>query len=41
MTAVGNGDTCLGVLAKNGVVIACEKKIHSVLVEESSIHKVE
>jgi 20S proteasome alpha/beta subunit len=41
LTAVGNGETCLGIRAKNGVVIACEKKITSVLVDESSIHKVE
>lgn len=41
LTAVGNGETCLGIRAKNGVVIACEKKLTSVLVDESSIHKVE
>ena len=41
MTAVGNGETCLGIRAKNGVVIACEKKIASPLIDETSIHKVE
>ena len=41
LTAVGNGDTCLGIKAKNGVVIACEKKLSSPLVDETSIHKVE
>lgn len=41
MTAVGNGETSLGIRAKNGVVIACEKKLHSPLVDESTIHKVE
>ena len=41
LTAVGNGETCLGIKAKNGCVIAAEKKITSVLVDESSIHKVE
>ena len=41
LTAVGNGDTCLGIRAKNGVVIACEKKLSSPLVDETSIHKVE
>lgn len=41
LTAVGNGETCLGIRAKNGIVIACEKKMSSILVDESSIHKVE
>ena len=41
MTAVGNGETCLGIRAKNGCVIACEKKITSPLVDETSIYKVE
>ena len=41
LTAVGNGDTCLGIKAKNGCVIACEKKISSPLVDETTINKVE
>ena len=41
LTAVGNGDTCLGIRAKNGCVIACEKKLISPLVDEKSIHKIE
>ena len=41
LTAVGNGETCLGIRAKNGIVIACEKKLNSVLVDENSLHKVE
>ena len=41
LTAVGNGETCLGIRAKNGIVIACEKKLQSILIEEESIHKVE
>ena len=41
LTAVGNGDTCLGIRAKNGCVIACEKKLSSPLIDETSIHKVE
>ena len=41
LTAVGNGDTCLGIQAKNGCVIACEKKLSSPLVDETTIHKVE
>ena len=41
LTAVGNGETCLGIKAKNGCVIASEKKIVSPLVDETTIHKVE
>ena len=41
LTAVGNGETCLGIQAKNGCVIASEKKITSPLVDEESIHKIE
>jgi 20S proteasome subunit alpha 2 len=41
LTAVGNGETCLGIRAKNGVVIACEKKLTSVLIDETTIHKVD
>lgn len=41
LTAVGNGETCIGIAAKNGVVLACEKKVGSVLIDETSIHKVE
>ena len=41
LTAVGNGETCLGIRAKNGCVIACEKKLSSPLIDESTIHKIE
>ena len=41
LTAVGNGETCLGIRAKNGCVIACEKKLTSPLIDETTIHKVE
>ena len=41
LTAVNNGETIIGIRAKNGIVIAAEKKIASVLVDESSIHKVD
>ena len=40
MTAVGNGETCLGITAKNGCVIACEKKLTSPLIDETSIHNI-
>ena len=41
LTAVGRGETTVGVRAKNGIVIAAEKKLSSVLVDESSICKVD
>ena len=41
LTAVGNGETCLGIKAKNGCVIACEKKLTSPLIDETTIHKIE
>ncbi|KAJ6951683.1 hypothetical protein NC653_040973 [Populus alba x Populus x berolinensis] len=36
LTAVGSGQTSLGIKAANGVVIATEKKLPSILVDESS-----
>ena len=41
LTAVGNGETSLGIEAKNGIVIACEKKLNSPLIDSTSIHKVQ
>ncbi len=41
LTAVANGETVVGIRAKNGIVIAAEKKLSSVLVDESSVHKVD
>ena len=41
MTAVGNGETIVGIRAKNGIVIAAEKKLPSILIDESSIHKID
>jgi 20S proteasome subunit alpha 2 len=31
----------LGIKAKNGVVLACEKKLPSILMDEESFHKIE
>lgn len=39
LVAVEKGDTCLGIKAANGVVIATEKKTSSILVDETSIQK--
>mmetsp|Transcript_39502 Transcript_39502/g.44975 ORF Transcript_39502/g.44975 Transcript_39502/m.44975 type:complete len:233 (+) Transcript_39502:55-753(+) len=41
LSAVGNGETALGIKAKDGVVIAVEKKPSSSLVDQSSIEKVQ
>lgn len=41
LTAVNNGETVIGIRAKNGIVIACEKKLQSILIDEGSIHKVD
>jgi 20S proteasome subunit alpha 2 len=37
LTAVGAGQTSLGIKASNGVVIATEKKLPSILVDENSV----
>ncbi|KAH0919149.1 hypothetical protein HID58_026809 [Brassica napus] len=37
LTAVGSGQTSLGIKASNGVVIATEKKLPSILVDEESV----
>ncbi|KAJ4825732.1 hypothetical protein Tsubulata_035305 [Turnera subulata] len=41
LTAVGSGQTSLGIKAANGVVIATEKKLPSNLVDESSVQKIQ
>lgn len=41
LNAVANGRTSLGICAKDGVVIATDKKLTSELVDVSSVHKVE
>jgi len=40
LNAVASGATSLGVKAKNGVVIATEKKLPSILIDETSMQKV-
>ena len=39
MAAVAKGETSLGIKAKNGVVIATEKKLASSLMDETSYYK--
>jgi len=41
LTAVGNGETTVGIRARNGVIVAAEKKLPSILCDEGSIHKVQ
>lgn len=41
LMAVGGGQTSLGIKASNGVVIATEKKLPSILVDETSINKIQ
>ena len=40
LNAVGQGATSLGLKATNGVVIATEKKLPSMLIDESTVQKV-
>ena len=40
LAAVNSGTTSLGVKAKNGVVIATEKKLPSILIDEKSVQKI-
>lgn len=41
LNAVANGRTALGICAKDGVVIATDKKLPSVLVDAEDVHKIE
>ena len=41
LTAVGRGETIVGIRARNGIVIAAEKKLPTILMDETSIHKVD
>ncbi len=41
LEAMSRGESAIGICAKNGVVLASEKKLSSVLVDEESFHKIE
>ena len=41
LEAMGRGESSVGICAKNGVVLASEKKLNSVMVDEDSFHKIE
>ena len=40
MSAVNQGSTSLGIKAKDGVVIATEKKLPSILVDKDTVKKI-
>ena len=40
LNAVNSGATSLGIRATNGVVIATEKKLPSILIDESTVRKI-
>ena len=41
LNAVANGRTALGICAVDGVVLATDKKVPSVLVDNEDVHKIE
>ena len=41
LKAVTNGETAVGIRAKNDIVIATEKKLTNLLADEISIHNIE
>ena len=40
ITAANNGETTLGLKTKDGVILACEKNINSILIDSSSFSKI-
>ena len=41
LEAMSRGESSVGICAKNGVVLASEKKLSSIMVDEDSFHKIE
>ena len=41
LEAMSRGESSIGICAKNGVVLASEKKLSSVMIDEESFHKIE
>ena len=41
LEAMSRGESSIGICAKNGVVLASEKKLSSILLDEESFHKIE
>ena len=40
ITAANNGETALGLKTKDGVILACEKNLNSILIDETSFNKI-
>ena len=40
ITAANNGETSLGIKTKDGVILACEKNLNSILIDETSFTKI-
>lgn len=40
ITAANNGETTLGLKTKDGVILACEKNLNSILIDETSFTKI-
>jgi len=40
LAAANNGETAIGLKTKDGIILACEKYISSILVDETSFHKI-
>ena len=40
ITAANNGETALAIKTKDGIILACEKNLSSVLIDETSFSKI-
>ena len=40
LTAANNGETAIGFKTKDGIILACEKYLSSVLIDETSFQKI-
>ena len=40
LAAANNGETAIGLKTKDGIILACEKYLSSILIDETSFHKI-
>lgn len=40
LTAANNGETAIGLKTKDGIILACEKSLNSILIDETSFQKI-
>jgi 20S proteasome subunit alpha 2 len=40
LTAANNGETAIGLKTKDGIILACEKSLNSILMDETSFQKI-